>query len=76
MLASELFHNHGKSFKNEDTIRTKFDSASYLITSLRQGHPHLVQADSSSNLARTQSRSVHSAHFAERKIGLPRPFFS
>lgn len=76
MLACELFNNHGKSFKNEDTIGTKFDSASYLIASLRQRHPHLVQADSSSNLARTQSRSVHSAHLAERKIGLPRPFFS
>lgn len=76
MLACELFYNHRKSFKNEDAVRAEFDGASYLITSLCQGHPHLVQADSSSNLARRQSRSVHSAHLAERKIGLPRPFFS
>jgi len=44
MLACELFNNHGKSFKNEDTIGTEFDSASYLVASLYQRHPHLVQS--------------------------------
>lgn len=78
MLACELFNNHGKSFKNEDTIGTEFDSASYLVASLCQGHPHLVQADSSSNLARSASRSSHRLQPTHAgglcSMGAPRPF--
>jgi hypothetical protein len=36
MLACELFYNHRKSFKNEDTVFAEFNGASYLIASLHQ----------------------------------------
>jgi hypothetical protein len=36
MLACELFYNHRKSFKNEDTVFAEFDGASYLVASLHQ----------------------------------------
>ena len=49
MLASELFHNHGKSFKNKDAVCAEFDGASYLVAALCQGHPHLIHANGSLN---------------------------
>ena len=36
MLACELFYNHRKPFKNEDTVFAEFDGASYLVASLHQ----------------------------------------
>lgn len=36
MLACELFYNHRKSFKNEDTVFSELDGASYLVASLHQ----------------------------------------
>ena len=36
MLASELFYNYRKSFKNEDAVFAELDGASYLVASLHQ----------------------------------------
>ena len=44
MLAGKVFYNHRKTFKNKDTVLTQFDGAPYLVTSLRQGHAHLIHS--------------------------------
>ena len=36
MLASELFYNYRKSFKNEDAVFAELDGALYLVASLHQ----------------------------------------